>query len=130
MPEVADLLLVQQKLRLCDSKTRLGYLLVNDTTKITPFDTAVLWLADEKKVEAVSGLPEPVNNTPFTDWIGRICQRFYADHERNPVKVKLDDLPEEDRNRWQEYLAGEVVWLPLTTATETCGGLLLCRKTQ
>lgn len=129
MPEVADLLLLQQSLRLCDSLTKIGHLLVNDSSKIAPFDTAVFWLRDSAKVEAISGLPEPVNHTLFTDWVAGICQRFDSQAEKNPLSLNLEDLAEEDLNRWKECLAGEAVWVPLTTAKGAIGGLLLARAT-
>lgn len=128
MPEVADILLLQQSLRLCDSLTKVGYLLVNDASKITPFDTAVCWLKKGNKIEAVSGLPEPVSNTPFTDWMGGLCQQFAADGGRNPRKLDLKALAAEDQSRWQEYLSAEAVWIPLTTAKDVIGGLLYVRQ--
>ncbi len=128
MPEVADLLILQQKLRLADTKSKLSNLLVNDTQKIVPLDTAILWLEATGKVEAVSGLPEPAWNTPFTDWTTDFCRRQFKADQKNPVRIEHSEQSQDDRDRWNEFLAPNVLWIPLTTSEGTIGGLLLCRQ--
>ena len=128
MAEVADLLLLQQKLRLCDSRVKLGHLAVNDSSKIMPMDTAVFWLASTGHVEAVSNLPEPVRNTPFTDWMERFCRELHDETDRNPRVINPETTPENHRIRWQEFLGPELVWCPLVTAEGVIGGLLMSRR--
>ena len=127
MPDAADLLVLQQKLRLADTRRKLSNLLVNDTEKIAPLDTAVLWLHSSRKVEAVSGLPEPVWNVPFTDWAETFCGKLFDPEQKNPVRLLYRDHPKEDQSRWDEFLAPHVIWVPLTTASGAIGGLLLSR---
>ncbi len=128
MAEVADLLILQQKLRLADTKSRLGNLLVNDTGKIVATETAVFWHADSGRLEAVSGLPEPAWNTPFTDWMNVFCARLYERESKNPITVRADDVTREDQSRWKEFLAGGLVWVPLRSTAGSVGGLLLSRS--
>ena len=128
MAEVADLLILQQKLRECKTKSRIGHLLVNDTRKITPFDTAVLWLESSGKTEAVSNLPEPVVHTPFTDWMNRFGRVMHLGGSRKPVRIDIDSLDQDHQDRCREFLAPELAWCPLTTAERQVGGLLLSRE--
>ncbi len=128
MPEVADLLLLQQKLRLSDDLSKLGNLIVNDTAKIAPYETAVLWLASSGKVEAVSGLPEPARNVPFTDWMDGLARELNEAGNKNPRRLVAEDVSAAHQDRWKEFLAGEVVWIPLTTSKEIVGGLLISRQ--
>ncbi len=127
MPDAADLLLLQQKLRQADTRRKLSNLLVNDTQKIVPMDTAILWLSGSTKVEAVSGLPEPVWNIPFTDWAQTFCGKLFDAEQQNPVRLFCRDQSFEDQSRWNEFLAPHVVWVPLATASGAIGGLLLGR---
>ncbi|MFT7221929.1 MAG: hypothetical protein ACI8Z1_003552 [Candidatus Azotimanducaceae bacterium] len=127
MPEVSDLLILQQKLRLAGTKSKLGNLLVNDTNKIVPLQTGVFWLESSGLVEAVSGLPEPVINTPFTDWMNKFCRDLFLKGEKNPKRISPSDLPKEDVERWNEFLAAEVIWVPLVTVSKPIGGLLISR---
>lgn len=127
MPEVADLLILQQKLRLAASKSKLGNLLVNDTSKIVPVQTTVFWLASSQRIEAVSGLPEPVRDTPFTQWMDRFCRHLKQTHPKTPARISPEDSSPEDQQRWNEFLSAQVVWVPLTTASGAIGGLLISR---
>lgn len=128
MAEVADLLILQQKLRQCDSRTKLGHLLVNETSKITPFDTAVFWHEYTGKAEAVSNLPEPVVHTPFTDWMNRFGKTLHHKGERNPSRLDVDLLEHGHKERCEEFLGPHLVWCPLTTVNRVVGGLLLSRQ--
>lgn len=128
MPEVADLLILQQKLRQADSKSKLGNLLVNDTTKIVPVETAVFWSAISRQTEAVSGLPEPVRNTPFTDWMDRFCADLFDESSINPTRLETSKFSELDKDRWNDFLSPNVIWVPLASTTEVVGGLLLSRR--
>lgn len=128
MAEIADLLLIQQKLRLCDTKLKLGHLIVNETQKIIPYDTAVFWLASSGQVEAVSNLPEPVDTSPFTSWVKSLCREIHDDKNREPRRVDPETVSEQQRNRWQEFLGPETAWCPLVTADEVIGGLFLSRR--
>ena len=125
MPEVADLLLLQQKLRLAESELGMGHMLVNDTVKIAPYETAVLWQGD--RVDAVSGLPEPVPNTPFNDWITGQCKKLNKQDGREVSRIDVGELDRESQDRWREFLSAEALWVPLTSHGEKLGGLLLCR---
>lgn len=128
MPEAADLLLLQQKLRLCNTESKLGLLLVNESTKITPTETAILWLEADNDVKAVSGLPEPAKHVPFTDWAKEFCRELCESAGRNPTRVDKENTNPDLLDRWNEFLAAELLWVPLTTADRIIGGLLLSRQ--
>ncbi|MDA0789161.1 MAG: hypothetical protein O2780_06845 [Proteobacteria bacterium] len=127
MAEIADLLLMQQRLRQCKSMSQFGHFVSNDSRRIAPYQTGILWNGLSVHIEAVSGLPEPVVNIPFTDWARRTCLFLATRGEKQSAIVKVEDIEAHLRTQWHEFLPSEVVWVPLTTADATAGGLLLGR---
>ena len=61
---LANLLLLQQRLREASTEAELGFLLVNDTHQLLPYRSAVLWLCDSRRshggsICSVSGAGAP-----------------------------------------------------------------------
>jgi hypothetical protein len=133
MPDVTDLLLMQQKLRACASAVELGYLVVNESRKIIDYQCAVLWVPrqglgrQQGHAAAVSGIPAIVPNTPFFDWIGEVCRATegFGYERATPVSGVL--FAPVIGQRWQEFLPAHGLWLPIGNAGQ--GGLLLTRGT-
>ncbi len=130
MAEITDLLLIQQRLRESKSRSDLGYVVVNDTDRIIPCQSAVLWVHDgvRGKVEAVSGLPEPIKNIPFTDFINRLGQDLFAQSSEAINVISPQQLTPDQQQLWQEFLPEHVVWVSLQMTGKRVGGLLLARK--
>ena len=128
MPEVTDLLLMQQRLRQCATLSQLAHFVVNDSTRIAPYRTAVLWVGDESgKIEGVSGLPEPIANIPFTDWANSVCKNLVQQNVAESSTVDHKMLAERDQSRWSDFFPGTATWIPLNSADRKLGGLLLGR---
>ena len=73
--EVADLLLMQAKLRDCQSLSEISHLVVNESTKLLNYDVAVLvGHSTRREILAVSGLSEAVHHTPFSDWLEQLVK--------------------------------------------------------
>jgi GAF domain-containing protein len=128
---VAELLLLEQRLRQAATGTELGYRLVNETTHLCRSDTAALWLEGGRhgRLEAVANLPEPAPDAPFTQWMRRAGAALARTGSGGVREVGAADLPDKLRAQWDEFLAPAGVWVPLTTpAGRTLGGLLLARS--
>ncbi len=133
LEKIAEILLFQRKLQKSTSVSELGRILVNDIGKLVPNRTAVLWLkkGTSGKVEAISGIPEPVKSASFTVWVNRICA-YMVDNLQEKYQVLHPDIfLEEIAADWKEYLPADVIWLPLVTSdSQITGGLLLARDTS
>lgn len=130
---IADILLLQQELRTKVTLAELGYFLVNDTQKITPYQIGVFYrqFRGHKKIEALSGVPAPVKEAPFYIWLMALCKAVSAQTLSEPTIIKPTDFSDNLRVDWDEFLPPEVVWLPLVSADgEYLGGLLLARTFQ
>lgn len=130
---VANLLLLQQRLRAMPNVAELGSMVVNDTRLLIQYRSAVLWL--DNKVTAVSGLPEPVKHAPFTMWIAGLCRHANAQVQEQgdaePLAISPNDLPSDISDDWNEYLPKFALWVPLLNREgDVLGGLFLVRETQ
>jgi hypothetical protein len=130
--QVTDLLLLQQQLRNTASLTELGYFLVNDTKKIAPYQVAVLQFefSGKAKIAAISGLPKPSENTPFSSWFGRFYEEVKAIYQSEASLVRAEHLSPEICREWQDYLPAEIIYLPLcmNMGSEFAGALILARN--
>jgi len=98
----------------------LAFIAVNETAGLVPFRQAALWEAG-RGITAVSGVPEPEVNAPFTLWLERVCRQLGA----KPAGAMLaDDLSSEDRTEWSDWLPAQGWWQPLPQGN---GGLLFAR---
>ena len=125
-----DILLLQQRLRETKKISELGHLLVNDTRKLIPYRTAILWLFPQsgKRVAAVSGIPKTVNDAPFTLWIDKVCKFIHTNRER--IQFTSDDIPKDLAEDWDDYLPSNCIWLPLVSPSgQNLGGMLLANDT-
>ncbi|MEQ8406900.1 MAG: HlyD family efflux transporter periplasmic adaptor subunit [Gammaproteobacteria bacterium] len=126
---IADLLVLQQKLRRTPSLQELYALLVNDTRLLFPYRTAMVWTAG--KITAVSGLPTPIKDAPFTRWVERLCKHLdrELEDEITPVQaglLKNKELTEE----WADYLPAQLLWIPLLDLDNQCIGVLLLAREE
>jgi multidrug efflux pump subunit AcrA (membrane-fusion protein) len=127
---IADILLLQQQLRNKVSLRELGYFLVNDTQKITPYQMGIFYRSfrGSKKIEAVSGIPAPVKEAPFYIWAIALCKAINAKQYAEPTQLNRVDFATVLTAQWDEFLPPQVLWLPLISADgEALGGLLLAR---
>lgn len=121
---------MQQRLRALANLTEFGHFLVNDSQKILAYRTAVFWqarAAGRGQMQAVSGIPEPVADAPFTIWMTRLCHHL-SRSMKTVSRVSVSDIDEAIALDWAEYLPAHVVWLPLTNAEgDIIGGLIFAR---
>lgn len=129
---LANLLLLERRLREAASLDEIGYVLVNDTAMISPYRIALWWRSGRKaRLQAISGLPTPTRQAPFTAWAERLCRHLEegaADGAPRPIEPGA--LPPSLAQEWGEYFPAAGLWLPLIAPGETReGALLLLRET-
>lgn len=108
------------------SAAELGYLMVNDTLTIVPYQQAAFWR--DGKVAAVSGVAAAETGGPYHRWLAQVLGAIAASpqcreqHVVDPVALRLSP-PE-----WAEWFPPEAVWCPLIDRRqELLGGLLFGR---
>ncbi len=128
---MADLLLLQKQAREAGSVEELGHLLVNDTAAMIDYRSAVLWLRtgpSGSRIAAISGLPEPNAEAPFSRWADNVLRELALDTTRiAPGTVTAADIDGPLAAEWPSYLPANGLWAPLRFNDTHFGGLLLAR---
>lgn len=100
-----------------------GFVLLNRSRDVWPYQSAVLWR--DGRVAGHSGVGQVDRHGPYAQWVGRLVAAL-RDHP--PGVVTPDTLPTQDaalREAWQEYWPPYLLWLPMGTAAAQA--LLLAR---
>ena len=130
---LANLLLLQQRLREVRTEAELGFLLVNDTQQLLPYRSAIVWRSDARRsgsgsVLSVSGAVEHDQNSPYVQWMRSVCAELSSDQQPTPRQVQRTDLSETLSAKWREHGAEVLIWCPLySPAGVYLGGLALWR---
>jgi multidrug efflux pump subunit AcrA (membrane-fusion protein) len=110
----------------------LGFVVVNETWHLAPYQQACLCLYDglnRPRVQAVSGLVSAHESTPFTQWVQKVCALRLAaappsaDSPAQPFTQA--DLPADLAASWNEWWPAHALCLPLDTALGPRAGALL-----
>ncbi|GAA4649434.1 hypothetical protein GCM10023116_17080 [Kistimonas scapharcae] len=124
MQRLASLLTLQQRLRAASDVTAIARILVNDTRHLFEYRVAAFYR--QSRILAVSGLPEPVTEAPFTQWLRAVCRHLEKQVSEEPAMVAAEDLPQSLRQDWSSFLPEAGLWLPVKSNTgEWQGGLFL-----
>lgn len=129
---LAELLVLEERLRRAPAVEDLHAVLVNDIALITTVETAALWLSGPGggRVAAVMGLPEPARDAPFTVWMRRLCGHLEAAAgDPAPRRLAPADLPPALAAEWGDFLPAHAAWVPLVVpGGAPLGGLLVGRS--
>lgn len=124
---MADLLILQQRLRQIQDLTELFSFLVNDTRMLFSYRSALL--LDNQKLAAVSGLPSPEGTASFTQWIERLAKEQSGRAGYEIEALSAASFSAEIADEWSNYLPEHLLWIPLISPDyETLGVLLLTRE--
>lgn len=129
---LANLLLLQQRLREAATEAELGFLLVNDTQNLMAYRSAVFWVRGGRRaggsVLSVSGAVEHDNYSPYLQWMNALCLELSGRRGQGAQRVEQAELPETLAARWQEHGAQHLIWCPVYSAAGVyLGGLALWR---
>lgn len=120
---VASLLDLLHRVRDAANAAELAFIAVNQTMSLVPYRQAALW-EQGRGLLAVSGVPLPESNAPFTLWLERVCRQLDG-AAAGPVRP--DQLAAHERDEWNEWLPPHGIWLPLPRAR---AALLLARDEE
>jgi hypothetical protein len=130
---LANLLLLQQRLREAQNPAELGFVLVNDTQALAPYRSAVLWLVgqqspDKGKISSVSGAVDHDEHSPFMSWMQVICNTLASTESGELVQYQKTDVPTDIASQWDVHGADYLLCCPLRSGSGVrLGALLLWR---
>lgn len=124
---LVTLLQLARRARHAADASELAFMLVNETFVLSPYRQAAFWLRDTG-VRALSGVSAVETNAPFVQWLKQLAKHLEARSERGPSVLTANDVPEELRAQWTEWLPAYLLWLPLEAGQEMQGALLLARE--
>ena len=131
---LANLLLLQQRLREAQNPAELGFVLVNDTQALAPYRSGLLWVVgktdpDQGAITNVSGAVDHDEHSPFMSWMQALCQALAKTGDAVLTQYKKEDVPAEIADQWDIHGAQYLLWCPLRSGSGVrLGALLLWRE--
>lgn len=129
--KLVGLLQLARRAREAKSTEVLGFVMVNETLQVLPYRQAALWLGahtrhDVGHVAAVSGLPQPNAQAPYTQWLTRLFRGIFTLTDHDAVRtLDAHDVPELAAE-WADWLPAYALWMPLSPSDPSpMGGMLL-----
>ncbi|MDQ6962037.1 MAG: HlyD family efflux transporter periplasmic adaptor subunit [Mariprofundaceae bacterium] len=121
---------LQQQACLAGSEESLGFHIVNETYALIQYRQAVLWCGEENHphLVAISGLPSFDMQSPFMQWLKKLCHWKHQQALVEPESFSAADIPKELQEHWLEWLPEHALWLPLYYQKRKIGALLLVRQ--
>ncbi len=120
---LANLLLLQQRLREASTEAEIGFLLVNDTRTLVEYRSAVLWLASSTRpgggsIAGVSGAVEHDDHSPYVQWMRALCRDLAQRYDQpEPKAWRKADVPESLAGGWDTHGDKLLVWCPMYSAS-------------
>jgi HlyD family secretion protein len=122
------LLQLESRARQAPAK-ELPYVLVNETAELIPYRQAVLWRKDVARIETVSGVAKPEQNSPYALWLASVFQHIgRSEKARQPFPFNANDLTPELAKDWNEWLPEHGLWMPLSAPSGVRYVLTLFRE--
>lgn len=120
---LSSLLQLGKRARDAASLAELGFVIVNETRQLLDYRQAALWMPDGG-VRAVSGLPEAERNTPYAQWLARLCDsqrgRLAAAAGQGaaagPYTLEAAQLEADLAQDWQDWLPTHLLLAPMAVA--------------
>lgn len=123
------LLQLERDARHADSVTELGFLITNETRRLLAYRQALLWEIDETghlRLLAGSGSSDLDANAPYVVFAQQLLASQQVAALRAMKTLTVGEVSPELAAGWREFLAPEVLLLPLTSPRGVLlGGLLL-----
>lgn len=127
---LANLLLLQQRLREAQNIAELGFILVNDTNALIPYRSALMWSADQGfedrgSITSVAGTIEHDAHSPFMAWMNVLCKELGKAVPDTVVVYRKADVPERLASQWDAHGSEHLVWCPMRSGAGVIVGALL-----
>ncbi len=126
--QLATLLGLERRAREAGGVAELGFIALNESRQLLEYRQAALWQPHERGDGrlALSGLPRPDTNAPYSQWLTRVFRKVLADLPQTAT-VNAASLPGGLAEDWHQWLPGHGLLLPLSHAGIRIGSLLLVR---
>ncbi|NLQ17936.1 HlyD family efflux transporter periplasmic adaptor subunit [Marinomonas sp. M1K-6] len=114
---IAQLLQIEQQVRCCETATELGFILVNRTRDLVPYQQAVYLSGTELeslKVTAISDIALVDRTTPFSAWLEQVSAVVSASEQANTAHtIETKNLPAALLSDLNDFTSPYMLWLPL-----------------
>lgn len=127
---LAQLVALERRARAAQTPAELGWLMVNETSELTPYRQAAFWRADNGQIQALSGLATPDRHAPFVVWLAAWMAEQAQRGENTACRnIGLSDAQNKQPHpMWAEHLPACALWVPLRLSSgELVGALALWR---
>ncbi|MDJ0877177.1 MAG: biotin/lipoyl-binding protein [Halieaceae bacterium] len=120
---LANLLLLQQRIREASTESEVGFLLVNDTRTLVDYRSAVLWLTSATRpgggyIANVSGAIDHDDHAPYVQWMRALCRHLAQHYDKpEPCSWSKSDLPESLAGGWEAHGDKLLTWCPMYSAS-------------
>lgn len=113
-PAIGALWQLACRAREAESTAALGFIVVNETRLLLDFRQSAVWLSSTNVI-AISGLPEPERDAPYTQWLAKLAHALPV----QSTPMLLDDqalpssFPAELLEDWHDWWPAHALALPL-----------------
>ncbi len=118
---LANMLLLQQRLREAQNVPELGFILANDTQSLLSYRAGMVWTfssqdGSQGSITSVSGAVDHDPHSPYLQWAKEVA--IFAADELGAKQGHLQkpDLPENLAPDWDRHGTAFLEWLPLRSA--------------
>lgn len=136
LQSLAFLIELEKRIRDCNDKSSLSFLLVNETHSLTSYRQGILWQPDNKlndQVVAVSGLSLPDPTAPYTTWVRGLAKQVYDSLENLTAvqRISPELIDEKTRREWRVWWPSNAIWVPITApGRKINAALILCKDEE
>lgn len=122
---------LEQRARRAATEAELGYVMVNETLRLTAFRQALFFAAGpggRLRLRAASGVDTVEPHSPFVTFLRNVLAPSLDNEKEAPAPIPLDTLAANQQERCRHYGIGALLWVPMTGSASPPGtGLLLIR---
>lgn len=126
---LSSLLQIEKRARHA-GRAELGFIMVNETAGVLPYQQAALWQGGRRgRVVALSGVSIPDAASAYARWLAAVMGHIAAGPRGRQIHpVAPEELPAALAAEWGGHLAAYACWAPLEAPDgRLLGGLLLAR---
>lgn len=125
LERLANLLLLETRVREAKSELEIGFTVVNDTLSLVEGATAMLWKVPKNgniqngELFAVSASPLPEKNSPFTSWAERYFLEVGSLLGEDHCLVDNTGLSKSLAKESESFVSENAIWLPIEHRNRT-----------
>jgi hypothetical protein len=122
---------LEEKTRTTRNQAELEFMVVNESIGLCGYRQAAFW-HDGQGVRRLSGVVQVEANTPYVQWLNRLCASLSKQY-RHTQRLEQTDLTESLATEWSSWLPQHLLWVPLDTPSISrqtrTGGLIFANET-